>query len=92
MLFEDNSSDICWALRISVIVRNLKPICILFRSHSRLSHSMITALVTTLFVICIRDTYIKIRFATKFSKLSDFTREGLYDLYEKDCYGPTKLE
>ena len=53
---------------------------------------MITALVTTLFVICIRDTYIKIRFATKFSKLSDFTKEGLYDLYEKDCYGPTKLE
>ena len=53
---------------------------------------MITALVTTLFVICIRDTYIEIRFATKFSKLSDFTKEGLYDLYEKDCYGPTKLE
>ena len=47
---------------------------------------MITTLVTTLFVICIRDTYIKIRFATKFAKLSDFTREGLYDLYEKNCY------
>ena len=44
---------------------------------------MITALVTTPFVICIRDTYVKIRFATKFAKLSDFTREGLYDLYEK---------
>ena len=53
---------------------------------------MITALVTVLFVICIRDTYIKIRFATTFAKLSDFTREGLYDLYEKYCYGPTNLE